>query len=214
MDWIQLTSIATLMSGLGACASAVATWRTVREMRKQRESSHMPQLACSLPAVISEGEPFFTLFNVGLDTARDVDVTVSMPFDFLDALNNMLEKEHVRIRVQDGRFHIESALEDGGTACHSISTSCHAHVRFLVPGMEHGARLRLPGYLPELANLLAEKRLPESRERFRAILDGLHLDIAVDFSDIGGQRRGFRQRYAIFDADYTLDQKRLRLRFA
>lgn len=206
MDWIQITSIATLMSGLGACASAVATWRTVREMRKQRESSYRPQLACSLPAVVSmEEEPLLTLFNVGLGTARDVNVTVSMPFDFLGALNSALESEHALVSVQDDQLHIERTLPDGGTACHSIPTSCRAHIQFLVPGMEHGMRLRLPGYLPELVSMLAEKRLPENREMFRAILDRLHLDIAVDFSDIGGQRGAFRQRYAIFHANYVLN---------
>ena len=37
---MDIISIATLLSGVGACASAVATLRTVYEMKKQRKSSY------------------------------------------------------------------------------------------------------------------------------------------------------------------------------
>lgn len=207
MEWIQM------MSGIGACASAVAAWLAVREMRKQADFSHMPQVACSLSAVAStEEQSFITLVNVGLGSALNLDVAMSMPFDFLDALNNALKSEDVHVGVEDGQFRIENVLSDGGTSCHSISIPSRAHIQFILPGKE--ARLRMPDYLSALTSLMAEKRLPENREAFRAILARLHLDIAVDFSDIGDKRRSFRQRYAIFDADYVHDQKRLTLRFA
>lgn len=41
---MDIISLATLLSGVGACASAAATLRTVYEMKKQRESSYKPDI--------------------------------------------------------------------------------------------------------------------------------------------------------------------------
>lgn len=215
MDWpLIITSITGMMSGLGACASALATWRTVQEMKKQREASYMPQIACSLPALISaERQSTLTIYNVGLGTARDVDVSIQMPTDFLMPFNKAMEKKCIHLKIQHGNLHIEKMCFDGSESCHSISIPCAAHIQFLAPGTAHGEYLRLPGFLPELLALLANNRIPENREEFWAILRSIHLDVFAEYSDIGGKHYTFNKRYSVFDADYQVDDQRLALRF-
>lgn len=130
MDTALVTSVAAMLSGIGACASAVATWRTVREMQRQREASWLPDIACSIPVFTQSVEtPKISICNVGLGVARDVLVEISVPLkEFLPELNRALQNENIRVREEGGYLETESVQEGGGhrRAC-ALHTLRHAH---------------------------------------------------------------------------------------
>lgn len=217
MDWALTTSLAALMSGLGACASAFATRRTLHEMQKQREASYLPQIGCAVPPIPSTKtqEPMLTLFNVGLGTARDVDVSMSMPFDFLPALNERMKDHGRRVWSESNILHwVDTQPDsDGWMDTSSVSVLCNAHIQFLMSGADHGIQLRMPPSLHELIALLSRCRFPEDTA-WREILGDLHLDIRARFSDMDGRRHIFQQRYTFDFADYDVKRKRLTAHFA
>ena len=153
------------------------------------------------------------IYNVGIGVACDVNVNIHIPMDFLHILNKELKNKNIHLSISHGCFNIEQTFPDGSKACHSVSMSWAAKIQFLVPGVEHGERLRLPGFLYELLKLLAENRIPENGEVFHEIVNAVHLDISVNFSDFGGRNLTFSKLYSVFDADYCIDNQQLALRF-
>ena len=214
MDWSLFASVAAMFSGIGACASAFATWRTVREMQKQREASYLPAIVCSLPVFTpQEQTPEVTIFNVGFGTARDARVDIDVPLNVLPPLNEALAGEHIRIRKEHDVLCVETSLPDGGVASYTMSIPCRAHIRFLFRGMDHGVKVRLPTHFQELIRIVTEKAFEKGDKTLLEILEKISLNISVTFLDIGGKWRHVAYQYSLFDATYDFERKTFRIRF-
>ena len=91
---MNVSDIASMLAALGSCAAALATWRTVTEMKRQREASWRPDIACIFP-VLTTGEdvPCLRLRNVGFGVAKDVIVKLSIPLErIFPAVNEALRQ--------------------------------------------------------------------------------------------------------------------------
>ncbi|MDD4964160.1 MAG: hypothetical protein PHI11_09620, partial [Gallionella sp.] len=96
-----------LISSIGTCLSAIATFLTIRQIAKQREASYRPELAFSRTFFVAEPDPIragalpekwvnkklgletpmllddlsVPLRNVGLGTAKAITISWSFPID-------------------------------------------------------------------------------------------------------------------------------------
>lgn len=202
MDTALVTSVAAMLSGIGACASAVATWRTVREMQRQREASWLPDIACSIPVFTQSVEaPKISICNVGLGVARDVLVEISVPLkEFLPDLNRALQNDNIQVREEGGYLETESVQEGGGIAVHALSIPCATHIKYLFPGADSAVNVRLPGYFHELVGMITERAFVRNEKQFMEILKKLRFTVHVGFSDVGGKKHAREYLYAMFDA--------------
>ncbi|MBS6830942.1 MAG: hypothetical protein KH208_13980 [Desulfovibrio sp.] len=215
MDTALFASVAAMLSGIGACASAVATWRTVRKMQKQREASYLPDIACSIPVFTqSEQVPKIKICNVGLGVAKDVLVSISVPLEeILPALNKDLQPENIRIEQEGDCLKIESILDDGAITSHTLSLPCAVHIKYLFPGLDNAMEARLPDYLHEIVHMVTERAFERSEKELMDILKGIRFKICVNFFDIGGQRHTAEYIYAMFDAMYDFRECTYKIRF-
>lgn len=215
MDTALFASVAAMLSGIGACASAVATWRTVREMQKQREASYLPDIACSIPVFTqSEQAPKIKICNVGLGVAKDVLVSISVPLEeILPALNKELQPENIRMQQEGDCLKIESTLDDGAIASHTLSLPCAAHIKYLFPGLDNAIEARLPDYLHEILRMITERSFERSERKLMDILKRIRFKIHVSFFDIGAQSHTSESIYTMFDAIYDFRESTYKIRF-
>ena len=112
---MNVSDIASMFAALGSCAAALATWRTVTEMKRQREASWRPDIACIFP-VLTTGEdaPCLRLRNVGFGVAKDVRVELSMPLErLIPVVNEALRDEGISLAREDGQIKIFHSEENG-----------------------------------------------------------------------------------------------------
>lgn len=114
--WNVVMQAASLSAGLGACASALATFFTVREMRKQRETAHKPDLffsGCILTGPLENLETCaaadlcspkakMMVNNIGLGAAKRVEIRLHCPkrADISSSLNATLRNAGCLLSVE------------------------------------------------------------------------------------------------------------------
>lgn len=214
MDLTLAASVAAMISGAGACASALATWRTVREMRMQRELYCLPALACSMPTFSSENpDAEITVFNIGQGAARDVDIRVSAILDITPELERNLARAGLRLYESQGNFIVERTMPDGGIFSEKMSTGCIAHSSFIFPGAENGTRIRLPRHLHHFVGILAEHGFAKKDKAALSALKNAGLSVSMTFKDIAGKKISVREDFSMFDAIYDFESGAFQTRF-
>lgn len=211
---MNVSDIASMFAALGSCAAALATWRTVTEMKRQREASWRPDIACIFP-VLTTGEdvPCLRLRNVGFGVAKDVIVKLSIPLErIFPAVNEALRNEGISLTREDGQVKI-CRPEDGGIACEGFSLSCSAFIEYLLPGGENTVEMRLPAYLLPLLELTAEWGLARDNVRMREVLREFTLEADIRFTDMGGVPHQRKRTFAFFGAVHDIPQGNFIIRF-
>lgn len=211
---MNISDMASLLAALGSCAAALATWRTVTEMKRQREASWRPDIACIFPAVITgEDTPCLRLRNVGFGVAKDVRVELSMPLErILPAVNEALRGEGISLTREDGQMKL-CRPEEGGIACEGFSLSCGAFIDHLLPGGEHAVEMKLPAYLLPLLELAAEWGIARDNARMRDVLREFTLEADIRFFDMGGVPHQRKRTFAFFGAVHDIPQGNFIIRF-
>lgn len=211
----KIALIAALLSGIGACVSAIATWRTVREMKRQREASYQPDVVCSPPVITQfERDGKMAVCNIGLGTAKDVKVNISVPMDeLLPQFNAAFCEEGVVLHHENGTLKIETTFPDGSSSLYSLSVPCDAHIHYLFSGLANAVQVNLTGCIHALCALIMEKCRAENDARRAALLKALSFRIAVSFRDIGGQSYEREYVYRMFDAFSDNQTETYKIRF-
>jgi hypothetical protein len=215
MDLTTFTSIAACLSGLGACASAIATLRSVKEMRKQREESYRPDIAYSVLVFGNAGQ-FSTIkiCNVGLSVAKNVAVNLSALLDdVLPDINEAFQDENCRVTHDGNILKFESALDDEATSSETFSMPCVTHIKYLFPGMDNAVEAGIPNYFQQLLILMATKAFEKEDGRVKELLRRIKLKIHADFSDVGGKSYSTECVYTFFDAFYDYEKRTFQFRF-
>lgn len=214
MDLTLAASVAAMISGAGACASALATWRTVREMQKQCEAAYMPNFASSLPLITGMNTaPLIKIFNIGEGAARNVDVSIKVSAEFVKAMDDALAKSGVRIKIAGDTSSIEKRFPDGGVALERFSMTCAAHASFVLPGMENAMPMRTPAYMHALVSLAVENLFPKKNREIGKVLETLYLEMVISFQDIGGKERLAILRHKFLDIQYEWSEQTFALHF-
>lgn len=211
---MNVSDIASMFAALGSCAAALATWRTVTEMKRQREASWRPDIACIFPVLtIGEDAPCLRLRNVGFGVAKDVRVELSMPLErFIPAVNEALRDEGISLAREDGQIKIFHS-EENGFSSRGFSLPCAAFIDHLLPGGENTVEMRLPAYLLPLLELAAEWGLERDNARMRDVLRGVTLEADIRFSDMGGVPHQRKRTFAFFGAVHDIPQGNFIIRF-
>ena len=211
---MNVSDIASMFAALGSCAAALATWRTVTEMKRQREASWRPDIACIFP-VLTTGEdaPCLRLRNVGFGVAKDVRVELSMPLErFIPAVNEALRDEGISLAREDGQIKIFHS-EENGFSSRGFSLPCAAFIDHLLPGGENTVEMRLPAYLLPLLELTAEWGLARDNARMRDVLREFTLEADIRFTDMGGVPHQRKRTFAFFGAVHDIPQGNFIIRF-
>ena len=211
---MNVSDIASMFAALGSCAAALATWRTVTEMKWQREASWRPDIACIFP-VLTTGEdaPCLRLRNVGFGVAKDVRVELSMPLErFIPAVNEALRDEGISLAREDGQIKIFHS-EENGFSSRGFSLPCAAFIDHLLPGGENTVEMRLPSYLLPLLELAAEWGLERDNAQMRDVLRGVTLEADIRFFDMGGVPHQRKRVFAFFGAVHDIPQGNFVIRF-
>ena len=211
---MNVSDIASMFAALGSCAAALATWRTVTEMKRQREASWRPDIACIFP-VLTTGEdaPCLRLRNVGFGVAKDVRVELSMPLErFIPAVNEALRDEGISLAREDGQIKIFHS-EENGFSSRGFSLPCAAFIDHLLPGGENTVEMRLPAYLLPLLELAAEWGLERDNAQMRDVLRGVTLEADIRFFDMGGVPHQRKRVFAFFGAVHDIPQGTFVIRF-
>lgn len=211
---MNVSDIASMFAALGSCAAALATWRTVTEMKRQREASWRPDIACIFP-VLTTGEdaPCLRLRNVGFGVAKDVRVELSMPLErLIPVVNEALRDEGISLAREDGQIKIFHS-EENGFSSRGLSLPCAAFIDHLLPGGEHAAEMKLPAYLLPLLELAVEWGLERDNVRMRDVLGEFTLEADIRFSDMGGVPHQRKRTFAFFGAVHDIPQGNFIIRF-
>jgi hypothetical protein len=213
-DLLTVTSIAACLSGLGACASAWATLRTVKEIRKQREASYMPDIGYSILRIESKQCSSIKICNIGLGVAKNVQIDVSIQFEhILAVLNQTLRAENICIFQRDDYLIFESMHNDNSISTYSLSIPCTLHSEYLFPGTDNSVDIILPDYLLELLKLIMQKAFVHENKAVKELLDGIMIKVSANYLDIGGKYYDTKFFYHLYDASFDLQDNTYSLRF-
>ncbi|MDR2821030.1 MAG: hypothetical protein LBB60_10945 [Desulfovibrio sp.] len=215
LDLTTFTSIAACLSGLGACASAWGTLRAVGEMRKQREESYRPDIACSVLVFGNAAQSStIQICNVGLGVAKNVAVNISAPLDdVLPDINEAFQEENCRISHEDNIFKFESSVDDETGFSETFSMPCVTRIKYLFPGMDNVVEAGIPNYFQRLLALMAARAFEKEDGRVKELLRRIKLKIHTDFFDVGGKKFSMECIYTFFDALYDYEKRTYQFRF-
>jgi hypothetical protein len=217
MDISTLLAIASCLSGVGACASAWATLRAVKEMRKQREASYMPDIGYSTITVATGQRPVVTIRNIGLGVAKNIAVDISVPTldAILPTLNDIFRQDNIRIFREGGNLIFESRDKDNSDNYSSLSHSipCVTYVKYLFPGMDNAVKIQIPEYFQELLRHMAEKSFVQKDTGTKKLFNSVEVKSRFAFDDIGGKHYTMEHIHKFFSADYDFENRTYRVLF-
>jgi len=188
---IDIVSLATFISAFGACASAFATFRSVSEMKKQREVMYQPDPV--VPPVKIEGNVDLPatsaretgrVINIGTGVAKEVSIRFSNNISELvpDASMQLASmKNGYHISHDDSGLNIQRTSSSGNLR-HTFQGSQGLKAACLFQGEENRIIFRLPSDFVAMAIFLAAMNTQEMNH----ILSRLQLTIDMEFSDILG----------------------------
>jgi len=188
---IDIVSLATFISAFGACASAFATFRSVSEMKKQREVMYQPDPV--VPPVKIEGNVDLPatsaretgrVINIGTGVAKDVSIR------FSNNIRELVPEASIQLASMNNGYLI--SYEDSGLNIqqtssssswgHTIQGSQGLKAACIFQGEENRIIFRLPSDFVAMAIFLAAMNTQEMNH----ILSRLQLTIDMEFSDILG----------------------------
>jgi hypothetical protein len=215
MDLSTLLAIAACLSGVGACASAWATLRTVKEMRKQREASSMPDIGYSNITVATGQRPVVTLCNIGTGVAKNIIVDISVPTldAVLQSLNDIFQSGNMQIFHEcDNLIFASSDKYNEVNSC-SFSIPCVTHITYLFPGMDNAVDIRIPDYFQELLCCMAHNAFVQKNARVGELFHSIEIKSRADFDDIAGKHHTMEYIHKFFYADYDFEKLTYQFRF-
>ena len=210
---MTLDQFVALSASLAACASAVATFLTIRQMAKQREASYRPELAFStthfegssatdgqLPdnwiVWTPRSEPSnnqreleIPLHNVGLGAARDISLTWSFPIErTVEEANALAQQALVPAYLTFEKGMLSITSDSLGKWMSMWKNQQHISMDFVLPASipKESLALRLPhAYIQLCSALVYFAAHIEKRETFPAFPS---LTAKLEYQDIGGTR--------------------------
>lgn len=169
--WNTILQTANLMAGIGACASALATGFTVKEMRKQREAAQQPDIfvsdfilqgpfvnlkSCSA-AQLSNPKVMLGVSNIGVGAAKRVQIALRCPngIEVSSALNAALHKagSHFSVDLNDKQLSVQHC-SDIQTE-YAVTSYGSITLNYLLPMGQCGEKIRVDSRLSLLAHFIA-----------------------------------------------------------
>lgn len=215
MDINFITSITGMLSGLGACCSAIATFLTVREMKKQREASYLPYIDYSIPIFNSDNKNSnLKIYNIGLGVAKNINLSIDMPLErFLPTLNSELLLYRTNIAIENNYLKFLKRQDDNSTIIDSFSIPCTMHCNFLFPGKENSVNINLPDYFHILFDIINDMAFNNNNNVCKSILKNISFTISMTFSDVGNKLYKENHICNVFDVTYDHAEKKYNMRF-
>ena len=193
MVWGVLSTVSSLVAGGGTCVAAIATWRTVTEMKRQREAAWRPDITCVLPAMTSAMLPC-------------LKIELSMPFEsFLPELNKIIVEDDIKIDIEDGQMKFVTHSEDGSISVHGYSILCAADILYLLPGSDNAVEISLPAYFEPLIKFIADLYKNNNRKNLSGVINKLSLIISGTFIDLGDKQHTVKIVNSMHSIFYTKD---------
>lgn len=206
MVWGVLSTVSSLVAGGGTCVAAIATWRTVTEMKRQWEAAWRPDITCVLPAMTSAMLPCLKICNVGLGVAKKLHIELSMPFEsFLPELNKIIVEDDIKIDIEDGQMKFVTHSEDGSISVHGYSILCAADILYLLPGSDNAVEISLPAYFEPLIKFIADLYKNNNRKNLSGVINKLSLIISGTFIDLGDKQHTVKIVNSMHSIFYTKD---------
>lgn len=209
MNFIELTSLATMLSGIGACVSAVATFLTVREMKKQREASYKPDIfaaPCCFTggdaAALQQGKkPAFSFRNLGMGAAKNVKIVMQTNIQILlPELNALLAAKSIPAVLHlDRNFSITRYAEDSEST-NSVSIVDRAFIQYMVSDMKENAEIMIPEYICLFIDFIFKSDFEDGIQECKSLLERLNIVLDITCNDIGGKLH--KSTLRIFFVDY------------
>jgi hypothetical protein len=204
-----------LSASLGAFVSAFATFLTIREMKRQREDSYRPELVfmgsafeCisdpkikgkvpivwhpSLNGVRQDTTSYFTyvsLYNIGLGSAKNLQITWDYPFSILvSELNNLTNKYFSTsfFRFENGVLFFDS--ETHGNMVSNWRTQQQCRLNYVLPSSTKTDSLQvtLPhAYILIVSAIVYFGAITEDIEMIENIPE---LKVHIDYYDIANKK--------------------------
>ncbi|WP_243359275.1 hypothetical protein [Fundidesulfovibrio terrae] len=221
---METSEIIAISASIGTCVSAIATLLTVREISKQRKSSHKPEIAFFRTNIIGttdtkqSGEipniwknnpdeqhscgnfPFLYLHNIGSGAAKDIEISWSFPIGEVAYETNFILEQHSENKI----LHYEN-----GSLCinheHSHSMSLwrnqkNQKIDFLLPVGRDSKAIKIiipPAYILATSSFIYASSISKHFEQLSNIRP---LYCTINYNDIDNYNS---TRYVKINFDIT-----------
>lgn len=221
-----------LAASVGACASAVAGFFTVREIAKQREAAFRPEIVPSstsfvatkrqtaksdMPDCWREGsllngtsvagrEVEISLINIGMGAARQVELNWSFDIEKAVKTANTLAQESLSATFfKVDAIGIKMTSADGGEANSIWSSQRQKRFDYVLPAAASASpeRAAVPHAYCQLVGAIVQFSMRMSNSKIPEGLPELNLDIS--FEDIAG--KSHQAKYVLSTSLTMLDAK-------
>ena len=211
---MDIISLATLLSGVGACASAAATLRTVYEMKKQRESSYKPDIFISKFSIQGkESIPFLKnkklnvpIINLGLGSAKNIRVFFSDNIEeYIQNINILLNDLKIGFMIyKDTALHLDSKSSNGESS-QSISISNTILLNYIQNGDKNILQVPIPSYFINFVDMLLKVAFKHNSQKLKQYIQYIFLYVDITYSDIGEKQYHKKQVFRFVDCvfDYN-----------
>ncbi|MDD2776472.1 MAG: hypothetical protein PHU06_10995 [Gallionella sp.] len=201
-----------LISSIGTCLSAIATFLTIRQIAKQREASYRPELAFSRTFFVAEPDPIragalpekwvnkklgletpmllddlsVPLRNVGLGTAKAIAISWSFPIDqTIERVNQSAQKTLTPAYFSRDDWGVSLKSESLGNGTSMWKNQKNVSVDFVLPASveREPMEVRLPHAYVQLCSAVLYFASKDKHAKFSFDLPILSANI--EYVDIG-----------------------------
>lgn len=215
MNFTEITSLATMLSGIGACVSAIATFLTVREMKKQREASYKPDIFVA-PCCFTGGEatvlqqgkkPVFSFRNLGMGAAKNVKIVIQTDMQMLlPELNAILMAKNIPAVLHfDKDFSITRYAGDSEST-NSVSIVDRAFIQYMITDMKENIEIGVPEYICLFIDFIFKSVFENDIQECKNLLKRLNIVLQVTYNDIGGKSHKSTLRICFVDYQYATEK--------
>lgn len=215
MNFTEITSLATMLSGIGACVSAIATFLTVREMKKQREASYKPDVfvaPCSFTggeaSALQQGKKaVFSFLNLGMGAAKDVKIVMQTDIQMLlPELNALLVARKIPTVLHlDKDFSITHYAGDSEST-NSVSIVDRAFIQYMITDMKENIEIAVPEYISLFIDFIFKSVFEDDIQECKNLLKRLNIVLQVTCNDIGGKSHKSTLRICFVDCQYSTEK--------
>lgn len=219
---MDIISLATLLSGVGACASAAATLRTVYEMKKQRESSYKPDIFISKFSIHGEESIQFLenksvnvpIINIGLGSAKNIRVSFHDNIEqYIKNINIIFKELNIEFVIhKDNVLHLDTKHDDS-IFSQSISINKTILFNYIQSGDKNIFQVPIPSYFINFVDILIKISFKHNCQKLKQYLQEIFLYADITYLDIGEKQYHKKQIFRFLDCTFDYNTSSYTARF-
>lgn len=219
---MDIISLATLLSGVGACASAAATLRTVYEMKKQRESSYKPDIFISKFSIHGEETiPYLKnknvnvpIINLGLGSAKNIRIVFNDNIEeYIQKINILFNDIKIDFPIhKDINLHLDTKSMNGESS-QSISINKTILFNYIQSGDKNIFQVPIPSYFINFVDILIKIAFKHNCQQLKQYLQEIFLYSDITYLDIGEKHYHKKQIFRFLDCTFDYNTSSYTARF-